>query len=128
MKLIHRDPPREFEVGLDKKTIIKDCGSLFLNHDEQLTLKTETGSEYDVTRKPWGFYATPSTNGRLAAFGLRAILVKNRVQRYFVLLVEKGFEREFKEYLKQECLDVVLFLDDPTQLEQISGSKLMPDL
>ena len=66
MKFTPKNPPREFEVGFDKKGIIRDCGVLVLAADEQVTLTTEQGGEYDVTRKSWGFYATPSTNGRLS--------------------------------------------------------------
>jgi len=124
MKIIRNDPPREFEVGFDKKGVIKDCGSVLLSPDEQVTLKTDAGAEYDVTRKSWGFYATPSTNGRLSSFGLRTVLVKNRIKRYFVLLVEKGHEKEFQEYIDQEPLDIVAWLDDPDHLEKLSKLKL----
>jgi len=120
MKLFKTDPPREFKVGLDNRVVIKDCGSLFLSPDEQITLKTETGAEYDVARKAWGFYATPSTNGRLKSFGLRAILVKNRMERYFVLLVERGHEREFQQYIDQEELGIVAWLDDLDHLVEFS--------
>jgi hypothetical protein len=127
MKLIQKDPPREFEVGFDKKGVIKDCGSVFLSPDEQVTLKTNKGAEYDVTRKSWGFYATPSINGRLSSFGFRTALVKNRIKRYFVMLVEKGHEKEFQEYIDQEPLDIVAWLDDPDHLERLSKLKLAAD-
>jgi hypothetical protein len=52
---------------------------------------TKSGAEYDVAAKDWGFYATPSLNGRLQQFGLRGVLIRNRgTGRYFVLLVEPG--------------------------------------
>jgi hypothetical protein len=124
MKLILKKPPREFEVGFDKKGVIKDCASLLLSSDEQVTFKTEAGAEYDVTRKSWGFYATPSTNGRLSSFGLRAVLVKNRIERYFVLLVERGREKEFEEYIEHEPLGIVAWLDDLAHLEELSKLKL----
>jgi hypothetical protein len=124
MKLIPKEPPREFEVGFDKKGVIRDCGLVFLSPDEQLTLKTDAGGEYDVTRKSWGFYATPSTNGRLNSFGLRTVLVKNRIERYFILLVEKGYEKDFQEYIDQEPLYIVAWLDDPDHLEKLSKLKL----
>ena len=92
MKFKPKQPPREYEVGFDKKGTIRDCGTMHLAPDEQITFVTEDGNEYDVTRKDWGFYAGPSLNGRLAGFNLRAVLLKNRIGRYFVLLVEKGKE------------------------------------
>jgi hypothetical protein len=116
MKFSPRQPPREFEVGYDVKGIIRDCGSMQLAADEQITFVTEEGGEYDVTRKEWGFYATPSLNGRLAGFNLRPVLVKNRVNRFFVLLVEKGKEAAFDRYVKSEPLKIVSWLDSDDAL------------
>jgi hypothetical protein len=119
MRFYPKEPPREFEVGFGKKVIIRDCGVLELAADEQVTLITEQGGEYDVTRKSWGFYATPSMNGRLSSFGLRAALVKNRLNRHFVLLVENACQHAFQQYCEQEPLTVVAWLDDPRDLERI---------
>ncbi len=119
MKFNPRRPPREFEVGYDVKGIIRDCGSMQLAADEQITFVTEEGGEYDVTRKEWGFYATPSLNGRLAGFNLRPVLVKNRVNRFFVLLVEKGKEAAFDRYVQSEPLKIVSWLDSDDALRSL---------
>lgn len=116
MKFDPKMPPREFEVGFDKKGIIRDCGTMRLEPDEQITFVTEDGKQYDVTRKDWGFYAGPSLNGRLQSFGLRAVLVKNRVDRYFVLLVENGKEDAFNRYVEGEPLLIISWLDSPEAL------------
>lgn len=118
MKFEPKDPPREFEVGYDVKGIIRDCGSMQLAADEQITFVTEQGGEYDLTRKEWGFYATPSLNGRLANFHLRAVLVKNRIDRFFVLLVERGKDEAFERYVRQEPLKIICWLDS---LEVLQG-------
>ena len=34
--------------------------------------------EYDIVKKNWGFYATPSINGRLIKFGYKTCLIKNK--------------------------------------------------
>jgi hypothetical protein len=117
MKFEPKNPPREFEVGYDVKGIIRDCGSMRLLPDEQITFLTEDGSEYDLTRKDWGFYATPSLNGRLVGFNLRAVLVKNRVERYFILLVERGKEEAFDRYVRAEPLKIVTWLDSLEALQ-----------
>lgn len=122
MKFSPRQPPREFEVGYDVKGIIRDCGSMQLAADEQITFVTEEGGEYDVTRKEWGFYATPSLNGRLAGFNLRPVLVKNRVNRFFVLLVEKGKEAAFDRYVKSEPLKIVSWLDSNDALLSLEAA------
>ena len=73
MRFRPQDPPREFEVGYGETIVMRDCGRVELDADEQVTFTTESGAEYDVARKSWGFYATPSLNGRLTGFGLRTL-------------------------------------------------------
>jgi hypothetical protein len=119
MKLNEKNPPRAFEVGNVDKFLMRDCGTLRLEPDEQVTLTTEAGAEYDVARKDWGFYATPSLNARLPSFGLRAVLVRNPSARYFVLLVERGKEALFDAYVKGERLAIVAWLDNTEQLQAI---------
>jgi hypothetical protein len=121
MQFIEKNPPREFEVGYDKKGIIKDCGMMMLTPNEQVTFTTESGAEYDVTRKDWGFYATPSLNGRLAGFNLRGVLTKNRYNRYFVMLVERGKEDAFMEYVEGEPLSIVAWLDSQEALSALDA-------
>ncbi|QCO19893.1 hypothetical protein D3869_32120 (plasmid) [Azospirillum brasilense] len=112
MRFDPKNPPRRFSVGADGTIEINDCGSLDLEPDEQVTFVTKTGAEYDLARKDWGFYATPSLNGRLAGFGLRGVLIQNRgTGRYFLLLVERGREDAFYTYLEAENLRIVHWLD-----------------
>lgn len=119
MKLREKSPPRAYPVGRDKQITIKDCGTVALEADEQLTFLTEKGGEYDVARKDWGFYATPSTNARLSGFGLRTALVKNEQNRFYIMLVEKGHEASFEKYLEVEANRVVAWLDDDATLAKI---------
>jgi hypothetical protein len=112
VKFLPSNPPRRFRVGEGGRIELTDCGSLALSVNEQVTFVTEGGGQFDVARKEWGFYATPSLNGRLASFGLRGVLIRNqRSERYFVLLVERGRESAFDEYLEQESCVVVAWLD-----------------
>jgi hypothetical protein len=127
MKFQPKQPPREFEVGFDNKGIIRDCGTIQLAPDEQITFVTEDGKEYDVTRKDWGFYAGPSLNGRLANFNLRAVLVKNRIGRYFVLLVERGKEESFNRYVAGEPLEIVVWLDTTAGLKRLEAAARCDD-
>lgn len=111
MRFDARQPPRRYPAGRHLPVEIADCGSLHLDADEQVTFVTERGGEYDVARKSWGFYATPSTNARLAGFGLRAALVLNEVDRAFVMLVEAGEEADFQAYLDGEHIRLLAWLD-----------------
>ncbi|HLB43384.1 MAG TPA: hypothetical protein VJN02_11190 [Gammaproteobacteria bacterium] len=124
MKFKEKIPPREFVVGYDNKNTIKDCGSVELTANEQITFVTELGNEYDVARKDWGFYATPSLNGRLSNFQLRAVLVKNRINRFFIMLVEKGKEELFQQYVNQEPLTIVCWMDTLEHLQMIEQKLL----
>ena len=119
MKFDEKDPPRVYEVGFGETIQMHDCGELRLEPDEQVTLTTEAGAEYDVARKDWGFYATPSLNSRLEGFGLRGVLVKNRLDRFFVLLVERGKEASFERYLGIEELELITWLDSSEALGEL---------
>lgn len=120
MRFTPIDPPRIFEVGHEeKKIVLKDCARVDLEPDEQVAFTTPAGAEYDVTRKAWGFYATPSLNGRLLRFGLRGVLVKNRINQYFVMLVERGHETAFERYVAEERLVVVSWLDETGVLQRL---------
>lgn len=123
MKLDLKNPPRRFTVGHAVKGTLHDCGSLTLDADEQVTFLTEAGAEYDVTRKGWGYYATPSLNGRLSGFGLRAVLARSRITgRAFLLLVETGKEAEFEAYAAQEEMTILAWLDSDAALDRVQAA------
>jgi hypothetical protein len=112
VKVVPQVPPRKFRVGTIGHVELSDCGRIELQPDEQVTFTTEAGGEYDVARKAWGFYATPSLNGRLPRFGLRPALVKGLEEKFFVMLVERGHEDAFRAYLGAEGLTMLRWLDD----------------
>jgi hypothetical protein len=82
-----------------------------------LTARTASGTELDLTRKSWGYYATPSLNQRLAEHGLRAALclgvprAEGEAERMYLMLVEPGHEADFLTYLDAEEMRVVAWLD-----------------
>jgi len=117
VKIDVNDPPRVFKVGLGEIIQLKDCAHVHLEPDEQVTFLTESGAEYDVARKDWGFYATPSLNARLERFNLRGVMVKNRKVQYFILLIERGKEPLFRRYLDIEQLEIVTWMDSTEVLE-----------
>jgi hypothetical protein len=119
MKFDPHQPPREFSVGRDNHIRLKDCGDMHLEPDEQITFQMGSGAEYDIVRKSWGVYATPSLNGRLERFGLRSVLVESLNNRFYVLLVERGKEPAFHQYLNAEQLTIVTWLDGTAALESL---------
>ena len=122
MKFTPINPPRRFEVGLHSEITISECAHIELDADELVTFKTESGTEYDIGRKSWGYYATPSMNQRLPNHGLRPALVYNPDGRYFVMLVEKGMEDDFFKYLDDEHQQLVTWLDSTEHLDAIRHS------
>ena len=112
MKINERTPPRIFKVGHDQSIEIAHCADIELASDEQITLVTPSGTEFDVVRKSWGYYATPSLNRRLCNHGLRAVLVKGqRLGGVYLLLVERGHEDDFYHYVREDALTIVCWLD-----------------
>ena len=110
MKIKKINPPRKFQVGIKSQITIFDCGSISLPFDHQVTFITENKGEYDVTRKEWGFYATPSINGRLKDFGFATALVKNVFGKNYIMIVEKKMIKKFYKYLKDDNLEVETWL------------------
>ena len=122
MKLRVNDPPRTFAIGRGEPITIKDCAHIELAPDEQVTFTTPAGGEYDVARKSWGFYATPSLNGRLLDFGFRAVLARGPAAKYYVFLVERGHEDQFQRYVTAEQNVIVRWLDNEADLRAIETS------
>jgi len=108
MKVSSQTPPRRFTV---KGVEISHVADIDLAPDELITFKTESGAEYDVARKDWGFYATPSINGRLKDKGFRTALVANPEGRQYVMLIEPAKMASFDAYCREQSIDVLTWLD-----------------
>jgi hypothetical protein len=108
MRVDRIEPPREFRV---KGLTLRHCADLELEPEEQVTLVTRSETEYDIVRKSWGYYATPSLNRRLVEHGLRAALTANADGKVALMLVEHGCEQEFDAYLDDQQMRVVAWLD-----------------
>lgn len=120
MKIDVKSPPRTFPVkGPGLEAVLSDCAHIALDPNEQVTFTAEGGVEYDVARKTWGFYATPSINARLTSFGLRTALVHNTLGRFFVMLVERDKHDDFLAYLRADQQQLVCWLDEPATLDRL---------
>ncbi|MDQ3336706.1 MAG: class I SAM-dependent methyltransferase [Myxococcota bacterium] len=113
---------RTFTIGRGNPITMTDCAHIELAPDEQVTFTTPSGGEYDVARKSWGFYATPSLNARLLDHKLRGVLVRGPAAKYYVLLVERGREEELARYLAAEQCVVARWLDNDEDLRAIDGA------
>ncbi len=123
MNIDRREPPRTFEVGISGITLAH-CADVQLDPDEMVTFVGPGEREYDVTRKSWGYYATPSLGGRLLAHGFRAALVRNiDTRQCFVVLVDVESVDGWRDYNRDERQEVVLWLDDFERLANLAADE-----
>lgn len=114
MKVSFPESPRVFQAGAVPESRIRDMGRIELAPGEQVTFTSPSGSEYDVVRMEWGYYATPSLNHRLLQKGFRSALVRNEAGRLYILLVEQSQLGPFQAWLEREKHEVLTWLDGAT--------------
>ena len=107
MKVKTIKEPRTFEVNNVK---IKDYGKINLDPNEMITFVTKSLKEYDFTAKDWGFYVTPSINGRLKKEGFKIAIVTNKSKKIFILAVEKDKINLFKKYCNNQQEKILQWL------------------
>ena len=100
---------RKFKPSKFSKIVLKDCGKIFLNNNEQVTFSNNSKkkSNYDVTKKDWGYYATPSINNRLKKNNFVSYIVRNNSNFFYIMLVYKDKKKLFLKYLKKEELRII---------------------
>lgn len=102
---------RHYKVGNNDDIIIKDCGKIKLQENEQISFIGNNGL-YDFCRKDWGFYSTPSINKRLKNNNFEVYLVSNLFNDIYIWSVEKNKKKEFYKYLIKENHKILLRLDE----------------
>ena len=112
-------PFRKFRVGAGREIEISHTADVKLEPNEQVTFVTDSETEFDFVRKSWGYYATPSTNGRLINHRLRAALISNVQNMLYVMVCEVGHEKEFEEYLSTEHQTLLTWLDTEHAVNQL---------
>ncbi len=110
MRLAEKSPPRVFHPA--PGIAISDCGDVHLAADEQVTMVTASGRRMDVAAKDFGFYATPSVNGRLKGEGFKTALVRNTAGQVYVMVVEQERMDRFDAYCVAEGQTVLEWLDE----------------
>lgn len=113
MKVIKRNQPRKFLVGKNSSIEMLDTGTVILEENEQVTFKTLDGKEYDVAKKNWGYYATPSLAGRLKSFNFKPALMRSKISGHcYIILVQRDKINELEKYLIDDDQEIVIWLDD----------------
>jgi len=115
MMYASKSPAREFSVGI-RSIVVSHVADIELGADEMITFTGPDAHEYDVVKKSWGYYATPSIDKRLPAYGLRAGLMRNIDTRHcFVVLVRDNALDDWQSYMADERQELVGWLDELTQ-------------
>ena len=123
MKIDDKGLPRTFCVGANGEIEITHSADIFLEHDEQITIKTDSGTEFDIVRKGFGYYATPSLNNRLVNFHLKAAIVRGRRSgRAYILMCEVGKEEEMQSYCDWDDLRIVCWISSDSDLDKIEST------
>ena len=104
--------PRIFKVGEENKIKIKEVGFVYLKNNEQITIINENKKKYDFVKKSWGYYATPSVNGRLKNEGFKTALVKNSFNKYYIMVVDQKKIKIFRNYCKKENQTIIEWMDE----------------
>ena len=107
MKMKIKKKPRVFTVN---NIEIRDCGKIKLDKNELISFVTKSGKEYDFVAKEWGFYVTPSINGRLKKEGFKVAIVKNKIEKIFITAVEKNKIKLFEKYCSDEQQSILQWL------------------
>ena len=68
--------------------------------------------EYDIVKKDWGFYATPSVNDRLKRQGYKTAYVKNKNGQRYIMLVEINKYEDFIKYINKTKQIIISWLDE----------------
>ena len=107
MKIKIKKNPRLFTVN---NIEIRDFGKIKLDKNELISFVTKSDKEYDFTAKEWGFYITPSINGRLKKEGFKVAIVKNKNKKIFIMAIEKNKIKLFKKYCSDQQERVIKWL------------------
>lgn len=93
---------RKFKPSNKSKIIITEKAKIYLKNNEQITLVDKFYNEYDLVKKSWGYYSTPSINKRLKDNNHDAYLVENKDNKTkFLFTVNARKKKDFFHYIKK---------------------------
>ena len=117
---------RKFKIKSKLNTEITLIQKINLRKNQQITFVERSKGklkEYDVVKKDWGYYATPSINKRLKKFNYECALIKNKQNKFFLCLVNKDMKKKFYSYLKEDNQKIICWFN-MSNLKLIENLKL----
>lgn len=95
-------PSKKFNITITEKAKIS------LENNEQITLIDQSKNEYDIVKKSWGYYSSPSINKRLVKNNYQAFLVQNiNNKTIFLFTVQKSKKRMMQDYIKKVGIKIL---------------------
>ena len=102
---------RKFRPSKKSGVIITEKAKIYLKHNEQITLIDNNKNQYDIVKKSWGYYSTPSINKRLKNNNHIVCIVKNIENKtFFLFSVNIKKKIEFNKYLNKNKIKVIKWL------------------
>lgn len=112
MKIDLKYPIRTFQPKKDKALTFTDVGEIKMENDNQVSLVSGKHKSHDFAAKNWGFYVTPSINGRLKNEGFKTALVKSDSGKVFLNFVDSDKIDDFLDYCQENNKVLVEWLDE----------------
>ena len=102
---------RKFKPSKKSGVSITEKAKIYMKHNEQITLIDINKNQYDIVKKSWGYYSTPSINKRLKNNNHEACIVKN-IEKKTIFLFSVNIKKkiEFNQYLKKNNIKVIKWL------------------
>tara|TARA_B100000886_G_scaffold275859_1_gene199798 strand:+ start:2410 stop:2727 length:318 start_codon:yes stop_codon:yes gene_type:complete len=92
-----------------------------LNKDEQLTFLFKK-SNYDIAKKNWGYYISPSLQTRCLKAGLKGVIISNQTSLKFAF-VHKSKIKIFLSYVKSNNFKVVSWIYTPKHFSKFFNKR-----
>ena len=92
-------------VGNKKNIVITEKLKIKLNDNEQVSFVGKKNKlNYEICKKNWGYYISPSINKRLKDYGYTVYIAKNKDGNIYLLAVDLKKINKFIVYCKKEKL------------------------
>tara|TARA_A100000164_G_scaffold375420_1_gene410433 strand:+ start:1296 stop:1673 length:378 start_codon:yes stop_codon:yes gene_type:complete len=113
---------RKFKNKSKLNQQIIESAIITLRNNEQISLSEKVGrskKEYDIVKKNWGYYVTPSINKRLKFFKYECALVRNNKNKFYICMTNKEKKKSFLNYLKKDNQKIIFWFNE-NNLKNIS--------
>lgn len=103
--MILKKTKRSWTVGNKKDIIITEKLKIKLNDNEQVSfVGNKRKTNYEICKKNWGYYISPSIDKRLKNYGHVVYITKNKKGQVYLMAVNLKKINKFILYCKKEKL------------------------